>query len=55
MDQLDHEFPVKHITLNLDDDLDEFTDEKLVREFLRVGGAHKPNKYVFGPGQEFEP
>ena len=28
--------------------------EKLAKELLRVGGAHKPDKMSFGPDQEVD-
>jgi hypothetical protein len=53
MGLLDDLFPVKHLTLDLDSQLSGFELEPLAREFLRVGGAHKPDSYDFGPEQEF--
>jgi len=44
-------FPVKHLTFDVTDDLANFSEKILVKEFLRVGGAHKPDSYDFGPGQ----
>jgi hypothetical protein len=44
-------FPVKHLTLDLDDDLTGFSIEGVTKEFLRVGGAHKPDSYSYGPNQ----
>jgi hypothetical protein len=46
-------FPVKHLTLDLNDDLIGFDVDALSREFLRVGGAHKPDSYEYGPNQVF--
>ena len=46
-------FPVKHLTIDLTEDLTNFDVESLAKEFLRVGGAHKPDKYVFGKDQEY--
>jgi len=50
---ISNHFPVKHLTIDLTEDLSNFDIESLSREFLRVGGAHKPDKYVFGPDLEF--
>jgi len=47
-------FPVKHLTLDLNEDLIGFSVEGLSREFLRVGGAHKPDSYEYGPDQKFD-
>jgi len=47
-------FPVKHLTLDLDDDLTAFSIEGLTKEFLRVGGAHKPDSYSYGPNQVYD-
>jgi hypothetical protein len=44
-------FPVKHMTYDLTEDLGNFTIEALAKEMLRVGGAHKPDSYDFGPNQ----
>jgi flagellar motor protein MotB len=44
-------FPVKHLTFDVTDDMSNFNVKILVKEFLRVGGAHKPDSYDFGPGQ----
>jgi len=46
-------FPVKHLTIDLTEELTNFDVEALSREFLRVGGAHKPDSYVYGPDQEY--
>lgn len=48
-------FPVKHISLDVNEDCDSTLDpEALKKEFLRVGGAHKPDSYEFGPGQRVQ-
>jgi len=46
-------FPVKHLTYDLTEDLSNFTIDSLSKEFLRVGGAHKPDSFDFGPNQVF--
>eukprot|EP01084_Bolivina_argentea_P276294 471430_1 len=43
-------FPVKHLTKDCDDKMNDWTPEMLSREFLRIGGAHKPIKYDYGGG-----
>jgi hypothetical protein len=48
-------FPVKHISLDSNEDCDATLDPSaLTKEFLRVGGAHKPDAYEFGPGQSVQ-
>jgi hypothetical protein len=54
MSHIDGCFPVKHLTCDLDSTLSGFGLEDLAREFLRVGGAHKPDSYDFGPDQHYE-
>jgi len=44
-------FPVKHLTYDLTDDLNNFTIETLSKEIVRVGGVHE--SFDFGPGQIF--
>ena len=51
--KISEHFPVKHLTIDLTEDLTNFDVESLAKEFLRVGGAHKPDKYVFGKDQEY--
>jgi len=46
-------FPVKHLTYDLTEDLANFTIDTIAKEMLRVGGAHKPDSFDFGPNQEF--
>ncbi|ETO37012.1 hypothetical protein RFI_00050 [Reticulomyxa filosa] len=46
-------FPVKHLTYDLTEDLGNFTIDSLAKEFLRVGGAHKPDSFDFGPDQVY--
>ncbi|ETO36873.1 actin binding protein [Reticulomyxa filosa] len=46
-------FPVKHLTYDLTEDLVGFTIDAIAREMLRVGGAHKPDSFDFGPNQTF--
>jgi len=44
-------FSKKHVNKNLDtDDLDELNPATLSKDLLTVGGAHMPNKFVFGKG-----
>mmetsp|Transcript_21603 Transcript_21603/g.34682 ORF Transcript_21603/g.34682 Transcript_21603/m.34682 type:complete len:261 (-) Transcript_21603:156-938(-) len=48
-------FPCKHLTLDLSENCEaDITPEKLARELLRVGGAHKPDLISFGPGQDID-
>lgn len=54
--KVDEMFPVKHISLDLSNDehlATQLSLERVAKEFLRVGGAHKPEFYDFGPGQRF--
>ena len=51
--KIEDQFPVKHMSLDLDENTISFEIEPLAKEFLRIGGAHKPDAYVFGPGQKF--
>jgi flagellar biosynthesis GTPase FlhF len=54
--EVDVMFPVKHISLELSNDehlAKQLSMEQVTKEFLRVGGAHKPEFYEFGPGQRF--
>jgi len=44
-------FPVKHLTYDLTEDLSNFTVGIVSKEMLRVGGAHKPDSFDFGPNQ----
>jgi len=48
--EIDGCFSTKHASLNIDetDVEDDLTMAKLVDKILRVGGAHKPDHYVFG-------
>ena len=54
MGKCDAAFPLKHLSYDLAEDLvaddKTFGDSALVAAFLRVGGAHKPDYYEFGPG-----
>jgi len=42
-------FPVKHLSRDADEEMKDWDPETLGKEFLRIGGAHKPSKYDFGP------
>jgi len=44
------QFQVKHLSKDADEGMKEWTTENLGKEFLRIGGAHKPQRYNFGPG-----
>jgi len=48
--QIADQFAVKHLSKDADEDMKDFTSEKLAKEFLRIGGAHKPARYDFGGG-----
>merc|ERR1712039_8247 len=51
--KIDGRFPCKHLTIDVSEKCaDDLEPKKLVRELLRVGGAHKPDKMSFGPDQE---
>eukprot|EP01083_Nonionella_stella_P157397 511010_1 len=51
--KIDDQFPCKHLSLDINEKCaDDLTPKKLAVELLRVGGAHKPDKMVFGPNQE---
>jgi len=52
--KIGEQFPVKHLSLDLNEDLSHFDVESLSKEFLRVGGAHKPDKYEYGPNQMYD-
>jgi len=43
------QFQVKHLSKDADESMQDWTAEKLAKEFLRIGGAHKPKRYSFGP------
>jgi len=43
------EFQVKHLSRDADEEMKDWDPETLGKEFLRIGGAHKPSKYDFGP------
>jgi len=43
------EFQVKHLSRDADEGMKDWDPETLGKEFLRIGGAHKPSKYDFGP------
>jgi len=47
------QFAVKHLSKDADEEMKEFTPEKLSKEFLRIGGAHKPSKYEYGPNATY--
>jgi len=51
--KISESFPVKHLTYDLSEDLTDFSIETISREMLRVGGAHKPDSFDFGPNQAF--
>jgi flagellar biosynthesis GTPase FlhF len=52
--KIGEQFPVKHLSLDLDENLTKFDSQSLMKEFLRVGGGEKLEKYEFGPGQNVE-
>jgi len=52
--KIGQEFPVKHLTFDLNEELVHFDANNLLKEFLRVGGGEKTEKYEFGPGQNME-
>jgi hypothetical protein len=52
--KIGNEFPVKHLSLDLNEDLVHFDAPSLMKEFLRVGGGEKLEKYEFGPNQILE-
>lgn len=43
------QFQVKHLSKDADEEMKGWTAEELGKEFLRIGGAHKPQRYIFGP------
>lgn len=43
------QFQVKHVSMDADEEMKGWQPEALAKEFLRIGGAHKPSQYVFGP------
>jgi hypothetical protein len=47
-------FQVKHISKDLDEEMVKFTSTELSKEFLRIGGAHKPSRFDFGGGDVYE-
>merc|ERR1712048_137674 len=52
--KIDGRFPCKHLTIDISEKCaDDLEPKKLVKELLRVGGAHKPDKMSFGPDQGF--
>ena len=48
------QFQVKHLSKDADENMVDWTPEKLGKEFLRIGGAHQPSKYDFGPDAIYE-
>eukprot|EP01084_Bolivina_argentea_P247935 414762_1 len=48
------QFPVKHLSKDCDEEMKDWTPEKLSKEFLRIGGAHKPSKYDYGPNAVYQ-
>jgi len=48
------EFQVKHLSRDADEDMKDWDPETLGKEFLRIGGAHKPSKYDFGPNAVYD-
>lgn len=46
-------FQVKHLSKDCDENMKDWDPETLGKEFLKIGGAHKPDKYVFGPNAVF--
>jgi len=48
-------FPVKHLSKDADESMKSWDAETLGKEFLRIGGAHKPSKYDFGPNAVYNP
>jgi len=51
---IDKNFGLKHVTKDLDEqDLDHWlAPEALAKEMLRVGGGHKPDVFMIGPGEQ---
>jgi len=47
------QFQVKHLSKDADEEMKGWTAEELAKDFLKVGGAHKPDRYNFGPGAVF--
>lgn len=55
MGAIDDQFPTKHLTVELSEQCgDMLTPEALSTQLLRIGGAHKPDRYEFGPGQNID-
>ena len=50
---IQNQFPVRHMDVNISEDLKGCDIESLSKEFLRIGGAHKPDKYDYGGGKIF--
>ena len=48
MGNIEMNFKVRHLIVDLDESLQRLDVERLAKEFLRVGGAHKPDRYDFG-------
>eukprot|EP00483_Globobulimina_turgida_P005292 UN05302 len=44
------QFKVKHLSKDCDEEMKDWNPEKLSKEFLRIGGGHKPTKYDYGGG-----
>eukprot|EP01084_Bolivina_argentea_P021154 39287_1 len=47
------QFPTKHLSCDYDEEMKDFSPEKLSKGFLRIGGAHKPTKYDYGGGSVY--
>ena len=45
---------VKHMSRDADEGMKDWDPETLGKEFLRIGGAHKPSKYDFGPNAVYD-
>jgi len=48
------QFQVKHLSKDADESMKDWTPEHLAKEFLRIGGAHKPSKYDFGANAVYQ-
>ena len=53
--EIAEQFPLKHVSMDADETMKDWNPETWAKELLRIGGAHKPTQYDFGPGAVYKP